>query len=104
MGGDPSGKNSPDLSFLGSQQESGRSRKMSNFSLYLRTKLAAAEEQQSDLDLNFDAESANPLSRRDKGNSFAAPSESDITNLNDYDGDEGEGGTCDQDYDLDEIA
>ena len=65
------------------QPESGRARRTSNFSVYLRQKLSVAvgDNTESDLDLNFDVESGiGALSRRDKTYSFANASESDITN------------------------
>ena len=86
----------------------------SNFSLQMLTNALAtpgglvsartgggANEAQSDLDLhslNFDEESAIAGSRRDKGYSFTLPSESEIVDGTDN---EGEGG-C-RDNDMEEI-
>ena len=74
---DPTSLENPDMNVgAGGQQEAvGRSRKLSNFSAYFpQNKLASnAEELQSEFSLNFDAESANPLSRRDKAFSIAEP-------------------------------
>ena len=72
-------------------------RKQSNFSLYLRQKLAAganAYDGVSDnMDLNFDDESAIAYSQLHKP-SFTGLSESEVA--------EGEGGA--RDYDLDDLA
>ena len=85
------GADSPCLSSVGSQHNYESSQRRSNFSIYLRQQL---EGQQSDIDLNFDGESAIHGSLRGK---IYSASESEI-----FDNQDGEGGG--QDYDLDEIV
>lgn len=86
--GGPTGVDSPYMSSNEGKQHD--SRKPSNFSVYMLQQLQA--EAQSDIELNFDAESA-LIGLRDKSYSFADASESEIFDRDYY---EGEGGQEDE--------